>query len=127
MAGIKCEVCGLAWALKTPDVDGGRRCVAHSLAGHAVRGSTPPSKTPLPMRTKAAIYEALEEARDLARKRKDPSSMINAARAAAMVLQIPDPVEPGAEVGGWAVTIVTAAPPRLPASSPEPYTVADAE
>lgn len=122
---VKCEVCTKAWALKVPDPDGGRRCVAHSVG--RVVGLSPVGISADSLRTKADIFGCLEEARKLARKRKDPSSMVNAARAAAMVLQIPDPVEPGQEVGGWAVTIVTAAPPRLPASSPEPYTVADAE
>lgn len=122
---VKCEVCKKAWALKEADPDGGRRCVAHSIG--RVIGLSPVGTNTDSLRTKADIFGCLEEARKLARKRKDPSSMVNAARAAAMVLQIPDPVEPGQEVGGWAVTIVTAAPPRLPASNAEPVHHADAE
>lgn len=122
---VKCEVCRKAWALKEADPDGGRRCVAHSIG--RVVGLSPVGISTDSLRTKADIFGCLEEARKLARKRKDPSSMVNAARAAAMVLQIPDPVEPGHEVGGWAVTIVTAAPPRLPASSVETPPMSDAE
>ena len=124
---VKCEVCTKAWALKIPDPDGGRRCVAHSVG--RVVGLAPVGMPTDSLRTKADIFGCLEEARKLARKRKDPSSMVNAARAAAMVLQIPDPIAPGQEVGGWNVTIVRSPPPAAHGANKEqgPELVADAE